>query len=118
MGMVQQRRAIKKILDEMFFILPWLCPENRASAREYLSEIWIIVMSLVTSFEGRHQYSVFLQEKFGGYIAKEEERIKRNLEQVKYRIDDVETLYMIAGFGRLEKVVTNCHMRRSVDSLS
>lgn len=104
MGMMYHRRIIKDTIDDMFSLLPLIHPRNQTYAREYLSEIWQIVMTLVLSFEGRREYAKVLRDKFGDYIVGEEERIRKNLDQLNYRVDSVETLYIILGPGRLEKV--------------
>jgi hypothetical protein len=43
-------------------------------------------------------------EKFKTYIEAEEARLENNLQAVDYIIDGMETLTLITGVGRIEKV--------------
>jgi hypothetical protein len=45
-----------------------------------------------------------LREKTQEYVLQEEARIKANLESIKYDIDAPNTLALITGPGRIEKV--------------
>lgn len=42
--------------------------------------------------------------KFSSYVSAEEARLRKNLESVAYNIDAVDTLGIVTGPGRLEKV--------------
>lgn len=106
MAMVQQRNAINKMLDEMFSLVPILLPENRIFARTYLSTTWETVVTITSSLEGKWS-SDFLEKMFKDYIKGEEDRIKRNLVDVKFKIDEVDTLYLVTGPGRVEKVTNS-----------
>lgn len=45
-----------------------------------------------------------IQYKFQAYMDHEEERITKNLEAIHYDIDALDTVYVVAGPGRIEKV--------------
>jgi hypothetical protein len=104
MAMVQQSKAISKILDEMVSLVPCLLPENRSYAREYLHTTWETIITFTASLRWKWS-SEFLEKMFKDYIQSEEDRIKRNLAVVKYRIDTVDALYLITGSGRIEMVM-------------
>lgn len=105
MSMMYHCRIIEDTIDIMFSLLPLILPPNRTYVREYLSEIWQPIMTLVLSFGGRREYAKVLHDKFEQYISAEEMRIRENLDQLKYRIDSMQTLYIVMGPGNLEKVM-------------
>lgn len=45
-----------------------------------------------------------LQEKFRSFVEDEEARLERNLDAVDYDIDAADTLVLVTGEGRIEKV--------------
>lgn len=45
-----------------------------------------------------------LFDKFKEYVEQEEARIEKNLEDIKYILDGQDTMVLVAGNGRLEKV--------------
>ncbi|KAG8808806.1 hypothetical protein FRC18_004850 [Serendipita sp. 400] len=46
-----------------------------------------------------------LEEKIRGYVDKEEERLKSNLQKVDWNIDGLDTLSLITGRGRIERYI-------------
>ena len=44
-----------------------------------------------------------VETKFKEYVGYEEERIKRNLQKIKYDIDASDTVYIVAGPERIEQ---------------
>lgn len=108
MAMFQQKTAINKIFNEMFSLLPVLLQENKSSARYYLDNTWQEVTTVSSCLESKWS-SEFLKKIFKDYIEGEENRIRRNLNDVKYKIDGQDTLYLVTGPGRIEKVRT-CSM--------
>lgn len=106
MSSMLYRQFIIDTLDEMYSLIPFILPQNRTYAREYLSEIWETVMTLTLSMRGRESYPRILYEKFGACINEVEMRFRMNLELINYRVDSVDTFYIIAGPTRLEKVCT------------
>ena len=82
-------------------------PINRHSVEYYLQKVWKIAFELCVPLK-RRMWLRFLPEwlegKFNDYVRYEEERIRQNLEDVHYDIDAIETVNIVAGSGRIEKV--------------
>jgi hypothetical protein len=87
----------------MFAILPAIRPENRASVNEYISTIYTGVTTLESSVNACYTNDA-LQARFKTYVEGEEARLKGNLETVKYDIDAMDTLALVTGPGRIERV--------------
>ncbi|KAI0960928.1 hypothetical protein AcV7_000168 [Taiwanofungus camphoratus] len=98
----EYRDKIQGILQQMLDMLSQLLPENRYCADRYLTTVWPIAVTLTMSLDRDYSY---LQGRFQEYVDIEEERIQKNLEAVHYRIDAVDTLYLMVGSGRIEKSI-------------
>ena len=57
-----------------------------------------------TKCGAKNRDSDYLEERFRSYVETEEERLRDGLETVKYAIDGMDTLSLITGQGRIEKV--------------
>ena len=94
-------------------------PGNRRTVDPHISEIWRLVTVFVQSIKREEGAEVFIkyQEIMGGkdettelmprfesYVAAEEKRLLRNLEDINYRIDGLDALRVISGEGRAETV--------------
>jgi hypothetical protein len=102
-SMVERRKEIKKSFNEMFSLIPILLPQNQVHARKYLSEIWMGIASVTRSFKGK--WSKWgSTDQFSDYVQAEEDRITRNFVDIKYKIDEENTVHLVAGPGRIEKV--------------
>lgn len=102
--MIKYRGEITDIIAKMFAILPRVRDANRASVTAYMSSVYTFVMTVVDSVNPTAVNDA-LQVRFKGYIEAEESRLKGNLEAIQYDIDDLDTLSLITGPGRIEKVV-------------
>ncbi|KAF7319402.1 VPS13 domain-containing protein [Mycena chlorophos] len=102
--MLSYAEKINEILTKMFAIRPHILPANKQAANSYLENVYIGVYSLVGSLEKR-MINTGIQAKFESYVTQEEERIRLNLESVKYDLDDSATLALVAGEGRIERTV-------------
>ena len=89
-------------------MLPYLLPENRSTAEDYLSSVWIIANQIISGLQYPNDVPYHLTEKFIAYIEHEEDRIRENLKHIKYDIDAVDTVHIVAG-GRIEKVSDRLH---------
>src|ERR1700742_4828230 len=101
--MYTARRRILDTFDEMFSLLPNLLPENQPFALRYLEEVWRPTTTFVEPIVpvwGRGNAG----SKFKKYVDAEHERIQTNLEAISYDIDEIKTVELIAGSGRIEKV--------------
>jgi len=112
-SMVVYRNLIRDIIEKMFLILPKIRLENRSPVNNYLALVDRLVTSLQTSL-GAWDIDEHLQERFTSYIKAEEARLKRNLEDVHYNIDAMNTLVLITGPGRIERVCILFFISRSV----
>lgn len=97
------REKIYETIHDMFALKPWIHPENRPVVDRYLIEMW---MSLMIAVSGLQHLSLSekVQRRFKDHVDAEEQRLKRNLETVRYRIDDLTTLSIVTGPGQIEKV--------------
>ncbi|KAH9917244.1 uncharacterized protein B0H18DRAFT_40293 [Fomitopsis serialis] len=96
------KEKIHQILDSMFALKPWIHHQNRQMAERYLGEIWQQVMFVIMPLQPIELHDK-VQHRFEAYAASEEQRIERNLETIRYRVDDLATLSIITGPGRIEK---------------
>nr|GAT44775.1 predicted protein [Mycena chlorophos] len=103
-NMLGYAEKINEILTKMFAIRPHILPANQQVANSYLEDVYGGVYSVVSCLEKRI-INKRIQAKFESYVTQEEERIRRNLESVKYDVDDSETLTLVAGEGRIERTV-------------
>lgn len=83
-----------------------MLPENRCWVEYYVYQVWQVGYELCTSFRPPLQSEVpdWLEAKFQDYVTYEENRIRRNLKDINYDIDALDTVFIIAGPGRIEKV--------------
>ncbi|TCD69483.1 hypothetical protein EIP91_007413 [Steccherinum ochraceum] len=98
------RERIQDVLNTMFELVPCLLPSNRAWAEASLNNVHKLVAEMTVSIQ-LPKDSPKVADKFTPYIEYEEKRIKCTLEQVKYRIDALDTVYAIAGNDRLERSI-------------
>ena len=87
----------------MFAVRSQIHPANRAAIDKYLRTTWKRVCTLTSSFATTYQ-SEALYGRFQGYVEAEEQRLQEGLEMMRYKLDEVETLALITGPGRIEHV--------------
>ncbi|TCD69752.1 hypothetical protein EIP91_006288 [Steccherinum ochraceum] len=92
--------AIHQIFAAMFDLLPSLLPRNRFWADYYLDRVWPYAAELLFALRKRDLPD--LDYKFRPYVEKEEERIRNNLKEIRYDIDALDTVHVVAGPGRIE----------------
>jgi len=80
-------------------------PINRNTVTSYFVYIWEFVHSLIAPFLSL-QHRQDDSEKFRSHLEAEEARLENNLKAVDYIIDGTDTLTLITGTGRIEKVST------------
>jgi len=80
-------------------------PANRGLIDLYFTFGWKQVHKLTAAVPSP-LYFTFDPEKFKSYLEAEETRLSANLKAVKYIIDGTDTLSLITGVGRIEKVGT------------
>jgi hypothetical protein len=87
----------------MFAVLPTVRPENRNAVNDYLLSVYESVTTLTDSVNYCPR-SDALRARFRSYIDSEEERLRKNLDEVDYDIDARDTLALVTGPGRIERV--------------
>ena len=95
---------IEEIFDAMIRLTYKVLPENRKEVNEYVTMVWSAVTVFVQSIK-REKGTEDLKSKFESYVAAEEAKLQRNLEDIKYDIDGHDTTLLIAGEGRVETVI-------------
>jgi hypothetical protein len=88
-------------------------PPNREAFDRYFEFTWAAVHTLtaaVLSQNSSQNSGPDDPKRFQSYLEAEEARLGNNLRAVDYVIDGVDTLPLIAGVGRIEKVRTTIHI--------
>ncbi len=98
------RNKILQLFGHMFAMRPRILPENRYWADYYLSKVWKVGVEVTKSLRALSNVPEHLEGRFKAYVDYEEERIRKNLEDIRYDIDALGTVYVVAGPGRIEKV--------------
>lgn len=106
-AMVHYKVLIEELFAKMEGIIPELRLENRGSAHDYFAMSWKAVHTLTAGLDDHAPDPN--QERFTTYVESEEKRVKANLEAVDYIIDGLDTLSLVTGAGRIEKV--SCYDR-------
>jgi hypothetical protein len=78
-------------------------PPNREIVDRYFASVWVIVHSLTAAVLSQES-ALDDPKRFKSYLEAEEARLGNNLRAVDYVIDGIDTLPLIAGVGRIEKV--------------
>ncbi len=95
---------IKTAIGRMLAAVPGILPLNRVGLDWYFLDDWHRVFAATAGFQEWYGREVVLEGHFQNFIKYEEERIRGNLEKIKYNIDTPETVSLVVGAGRLEKV--------------
>lgn len=78
---------------------------NRFIVDRYLSDSSLTKIDLlVRSVAPTNTYDPYLDQKMQPYVLEEEMRLEQNLRSVAWEIDDGNTLSLITGPGRIERV--------------
>jgi len=96
---------IEDLFAKMEGIRAEILPLNLQSVFEYFTRVWEPVHTLIAAVLSL-QPSQDDPEKFKSYIEAEETRLRNNLRAVDFIIDGTDTLTLITGVGRVEKVST------------
>ena len=111
---------IDKIIElcaKMFSIRPLIHSSNRNAIDKYLQTVWKRANTLTSSFVSTYQTEA-LQDRFKSYVDAEEQRLREGLETVRYDIDAMDTLSLVTGPGRIEKVRFPCYLTNSLVRLN
>ena len=95
------------IIKTMFSTLDSVLPVNRSLVDRYIGSYYALsrvelLLRSVRPYDARDEND--LQQKVQPYITEEEERLRSTLESIAWDIDTVDTLALITGPERIEKV--------------
>ncbi|KAI0716104.1 hypothetical protein C8T65DRAFT_642063 [Cerioporus squamosus] len=102
-GASMYANRILVLLSMMRDIVPKVLPRNRSAVDDYFVVWWWVTMMIAglhSSFDAELNTPSY---RFQDYIDMEEERLRGNLEKIKYNIDASDTLTLVMGTGGLEK---------------
>jgi hypothetical protein len=114
-ALIEYSSKIRDIMGKMFAVLHTVRPENRNAVNDYLLTVYEPVTTLIDSINYCPPNDA-LRARFRSYIDSEEERLRKNLDEVDYDIDATDTLALVTGPGRIERVSpstakANVHLR-------
>lgn len=98
-------KKILEIFAHMYKMREEVLPENRDGVDYYLHKVWMIGAQLAMPMASRNRDNAtdLVETKFKDYVIHEEDRIKHNLQRIKYDIDALDTVYIVAGPEQIEK---------------
>jgi hypothetical protein len=102
-SIIDYAKKIEELFAKMEGVHAEVLPPNRASIDDYFSVVWHFVNTLTAAVHPLEPGPDNL-EKFRPYLEAEEARLCENLKAVDYIIDGTDTLTLITGVGRIEKV--------------
>lgn len=88
----------------MFALRKHILPLNRAIVEHYLDKIWLPAVRITESLAPANGVPEHVTTRFESYARAEESRLKENLRGIGYDIDAPETINMVIGQGKIEKV--------------
>lgn len=94
---------IEELFDAMTCSAHEVLPENRLAVDSYINAVWRFIAVFLQSIK-REEGTEEIRSKFESHVAAEEARLRRNFEDIKYRIGDSDTLRVVAGGNRIETV--------------
>ncbi|KAI8983185.1 hypothetical protein BD414DRAFT_523114 [Trametes punicea] len=94
---------VKRMLGGIRDSLSRVLPLNRSAVDNYLGLMLSPMFKVVLAIQWDREW--IMEGHFEDYFEHEEQRIRSNLQRVKYRIDAFETVHLVLGPGRLEKSI-------------
>ena len=101
---IDYANKIEELLAKMEGVRGQVLPPNRRSLDDYFRFVWESVHTLTAAATPLQLDSAPSGDKFKPYLEAEEARLSTNLKAVDYTIDGTDTLTLITGVGRIEKV--------------
>jgi hypothetical protein len=102
-SIIEYANKIEELFAKMEGVRANVLPPNREAIDDYFTYVWEPVHTL-TAAALSLQPGPNNAEKFKPYLDAEEARLGANLEAVDYILDGTDTLQLITGVGRIEKV--------------
>jgi len=96
-------KKIGDLLDAMIGLSDKVLPENRKGVNEYIWNAWMEATMFTRSIRFLEPTDDF-RAKFESHVDAEEERLRKNLEDIKYDIDSYDSVHLISGHRRIETV--------------
>jgi hypothetical protein len=98
------------VLQAMLGTLGSVLHSNRVLADGYLADTTLTKIDLLLrSVAPTTSYDLDLDQKMQPYVHEEENRLEQNLRSVAWEIDDANTLSLVTGPGRIERVGAQCN---------
>ena len=95
-------KKIEEIFDAMIRLADEVLPENRRGVNEYIWNVWMEATIFARSIKWEEGTNEF-RTKFQPHVDAEEERLRKNLDDIKYKIDSYDSVRLISH-GRIEAV--------------
>ena len=105
-SIIDYSRKIEDLFAKMEGVRSVVLPPNREAIDRYFASVWLVVHALTAPILSESSESSGSDDinKFDSYLEAEEARLGNNLRAVDYVIDGIDTIPLIAGIGRIEKV--------------
>jgi hypothetical protein len=94
---------IEDLFAKMEGVRATVLPPNREAVDKYFTSVWEAVHPLTAAVSSQYP-DLDDPEKFELYLESEETRLEKKLIAYKYVIDGIDTVTLITGGGRIEKV--------------
>ena len=107
---------IKELLSSIRAALQYVLPLNRKAADQYLKTTWVRTLKLTQKVSTHSDWA--MADNFRDYYEYEEQRLRSNLERIKYHIDASDTVSLVLGSDRLEAVCSTTSLLTSSRVLS
>jgi hypothetical protein len=105
-SIINYAKQIEELFAKMEGVRSHVLPPNREAIDDYFTYVWEPIHTLTAAVIPL-QPGPNNPEKFKPYLEAEESRLAANLKAVDYIIDGTDTLTLITGAGRIEKVSTS-----------
>ena len=103
-SIINYANKIEELIAKMEGVRGKVLPPNRRFVDDYFHFVWECVHTLTVAVTPLQPDSGPSGDKFKSYLEAEEVRLDTNLKAVDYTIDGTDTLTLITGTGRIEKV--------------
>jgi hypothetical protein len=102
-SIIDYAQKIEDLIAKMEGVRSEVLPPNREAVDYYFGCAWQVVHTLTAAVLSQPS-GPDESNRFHSYLEAEEARLGNNLQAVDYIIDGVDTLALITGMGRVEKV--------------
>jgi hypothetical protein len=111
-SIIDYANKLEHLFAKMEGVRTTVLPPNREAVDLYFKWVWAPVHTLTAAVLSLSS-GIDDSEKFKSYLEAEEARLGKNLDAVNYVIDGIDTLTLITGVGRIEKVsIRQCTSQR------